>query len=387
MQLGSGSVRRLVWSVAVASLFGLAAPAGAQSRRPDCYVLSVGVDAYPQTPLKGCVNDARNMAQVFESQRGKLFERVGVTVLLDRDSNSQRIQQELDRLGAFGGAGDFFVVFLSGHGNTQNRGWYFVAHDNGRVHDMTLLRLADHLAGQGKKVLVIVDACFAGQLRVNARDQLNKNYPQGGGVILMVSSMPSQMSAALGQFSAFAQAVFEGLSGYADFDGDGFITLREVRRYAYQRVHDLVADGRQDGEIEASLSVNDSLKLAKASKPTTQVTQRPPLKANAGGKPNTVPNGAMPGGKINLAGTTWSGRENLQGFGDLAFRFAVAYGHVTMVDTAGSTQGTYTIAGDQVTLTFNNGQTVYTGRVQGNTLSGTARGGRGLTWSWSVRLP
>src|SRR5262249_10142966 len=346
VHLGIVDVERFVWSLGVSSLFVLAAPAGAQSQRPDCYVLCVGVDAYPQTPLKGCVNDARNMAQAFENQRGKLFERVGVTVLLDRDGNTQRIHQEIERLGAFGGAGDFFVLFLSGHGNTQNRGWYFVAHDNGRLHDMTLLRLADNLAGQGKKVLVIVDACFAGQLRVNAKDQLNKNYPQGGGVILMVSSMPSQMSAALGPFSAFAQAVFEGLSGYADFDGDGFITLREVRRYAYQRVHDLVADGRQDGEIEASLSVNDSLKLAKASKPATQVAQRPPLKGNGGkptgGKPNgvvaggSVPNGVMPGGnKINLAGTTWSGRENLQGFGDLTFRFAVAYGHVTMVDAAG----------------------------------------------------
>src|SRR5207253_2223109 len=162
------------------------------------------------------------------------------------------------------------------------------------------LRAAESLAGQGKKVLVIVDACFAGQLRVNARDQLNKNYPQGGGVILMVSSMPSQSSAALGQFSAFAQAVFEGLSGYADFDGNG---------------------------------------------------------------------------QLRLADTTWSGRENLQGFGNLSFRFA-ANGQVTMLDAAGSTPGTYTVSGDQVTLRFNNGQTIYSGRVQGNTMSGTARGGR-----------
>ena len=382
MQLGFVSLKRFVWSVAVAGLFVQASQARAQSQgqRPDCYVVSVGVDAYPQAPLKGCVNDARNMAQAFDSQRGKLFDRVGVTLLLDADGTNHRIHTELDRLRATGKPGDFYVIFLSGHGSNQNRGWNFIAQDNGKLADSTLLRLADGLAAQGKKVLVIVDACFAGQLRVNARDQLNKNYPQGGGVILMVSSMPSQTSAALGQFSAFAQAVFEGLSGHADFDGDGYITLREVRRYAYQRVHDLVSNGKQDGEIEASLSVSDSMKLAKASKPTTQVVLRPAPNGNG----NAMPNGT--GGQLRLAGTTWSGRENLQGFGDLSFRFA-ANNQVTMIDTAGSTPGTYTVTGNQVTLSFNNGQTIYSGVVQDNTMSGTARGGRGNTWQWSVRLP
>src|SRR5439155_23554129 len=144
----------------------------------------------------------------------------------------------------------------------------------------------------------------------------------------------------------------------------------------YQRVHDLVSNGKQDGEIEASLSVSDSMKLAKASKPTTQVVLRPAPNGNG----NAMPNG---NGQLRLAGTTWSGRENLQGFGDLSFRFA-ANNQVTMIDTAGSTPGTYTVSGNQVTLSFNNGQTIYSGVVQGNTLSGTARGGRGNAWQWSV---
>ena len=64
--------------------YGAASRAAGQT--PDCHVLSVGIDAYQQSPLKGCVNDARNMAQAFESQRGKLFGNVNVTLLLDRDA-------------------------------------------------------------------------------------------------------------------------------------------------------------------------------------------------------------------------------------------------------------------------------------------------------------
>jgi hypothetical protein len=375
--------KKWVFSVAVAGLFLSAAQARADGQRPDCHVLSVGIDAYQQSPLKGCVNDARNMAQAFESQRGKLFDNVNVTLLLDREGTRGRIGQELDRIRTAGKAGDFVVIFLSGHGSNNNRAWFFVTQDyNGqsqqKLTDVTLLQTAGALAGQGKKVLLIVDACFAGQLRVNAREQLNRSYPQGGGVILMVSSMPSQTSAAMGRFSAFAQAVFEGLTGHADFDGDGFVTLREVRRYAYQRVHDMVPSGKQDGEIEASLTISDNLRLANATKPANGPLAIGPAQPN-----NNTPNNSAP--VLRLAGTTWSGRENLQGFGDLSFRFD-SNNQVTMLDTAGSTPGTWSVNGDQVTLRFNNGQTVYTGRVQGNVLSGTARGGRGQTWEWVVRL-
>src|SRR5262245_38005903 len=272
MQRGFSSWKKYVFVLAVAGLFLSAAASRAAGQTPDCHVLSVGIDAYQQSPLKGCVNDARNMAQAFESQRGKLFGNVNVTLLLDRDGTRGRIGQELDRIRTAGKAGDYVVIFLSGHGSNNNRAWFFVPQEyNGQsqtqLTDTTLLQTAGTLAGQGKKVLVIVDACFAGQLRVNAREQLNRSYPQGGGVILMVSSMPSQTSAAMGQFSAFAQAVFEGLTGHADFDGDGYVTLREVRRYAYQRVHDMLPSGKQDGEIEASLTISGNNRPANRAKP------------------------------------------------------------------------------------------------------------------------
>jgi hypothetical protein len=71
------------WSLAFAALFLSAVLARAQEPRPDCFVLSVGIDRYPQTPLKGCANDARNLAEQFQKQQGKLFGRVNVRLLLD----------------------------------------------------------------------------------------------------------------------------------------------------------------------------------------------------------------------------------------------------------------------------------------------------------------
>lgn len=305
------------------------------------------------------------------------------TVLLDEQATRARIASELKSLRTVGKAGDFIVVFLSGHGsNNKPAPWFFVTHDHAgqeatKLTDKTLLGFANALANQGKKVFLIVDACFSGQLRVSARSQLDKNYPQGGGLVLMVSSMPSQLSAAMGHYSAFAQAVVEGLSGHADYNGDGYVTLREVRTYAYHRVHDMQKKGEQDGEIDYSLSISENLKLAKATKPApgTIIAQAPPAKNNQA----TQTSQRIP----NLAGTQWKGREDLQGFGALSFRF-LAGGVVLMLDTEGESPGTWRYKGNQITLNFNNGATVYTGILQNGTLSGSARSGRGQAWSWSV---
>jgi hypothetical protein len=78
----------------------------------------------------------------------------------------------------------------------------------------------------------------------------------------MVSSMPNQVSAACGAYSAFAYAVKEGMDGKADYNGDGQVTLQELRRYVYHRVYEL-QKGDQDGEIDYSLSLSDSMIVAK----------------------------------------------------------------------------------------------------------------------------
>jgi hypothetical protein len=268
--------------------------ASAQDRRPDCYVLSVGVDRYQKANvLHGCVNDARNASQMFRQQEGLLFNKVHCTELVDAQASRQQIDKEMQALAKVGKAGDLIVLFLSGHGDRRNKTWAFLAQDfdaqryaDTTVSDAAILRLADALAAEGKKVCVIVDACFAGQLRLNARSLLARyRDPAKGGIIVMVSSMPNQTSAACGAYSAFAYAVKEGMDGKADFNGDGQVTLQELRRYAYHRVYEL-QNGDQDGEIDYSLSLSDAMVMAKklnaapAVAPPVQPNQPPP-KANA----------------------------------------------------------------------------------------------------------
>jgi hypothetical protein len=85
----------------------------------------------------------------------------------------------------------------------------------------------------------------------------------------------------------------------------------------------------------------------------------------------------------NVAGSTWTGSENLPGYGKLTFAFR-AGGAVTMFDAKGETQGTWTQSGDQVAIRFNG--CVYQGRINGQTLSGSGRLTQGQTWTFQVTL-
>src|SRR5688500_14761601 len=109
------SINRL--AVLCLTLLGTAATAEAQDQRPDCHILSVGIDAYAKGPLKGCVNDARNIANVFAAQEGKLFGRVSTNLLVDDQATKQGIDAGMAGLRQAGKAGDFVVLFLSGHGS------------------------------------------------------------------------------------------------------------------------------------------------------------------------------------------------------------------------------------------------------------------------------
>ncbi len=86
--------------------------------------------------------------------------------------------------------------------------------------------------------------------------------------------------------------------------------------------------------------------------------------------------------KNGLVGTNWNGRENLAGYGALTFTFEDD-GNVTMLDAKETVPGRYTRNGQSIVLNFFNGQAIYSGRISGKTMSGTARNARS-TWTWSV---
>jgi hypothetical protein len=95
-----------------------------------------------------------------------------------------------------------------------------------------------------------------------------------------------------------------------------------------------------------------------------------------------LPGPAQAQKKSDLAGSTWTGRETLVGYGALTFEFEDS-GNVTMIDAKETVPGTYKRNGQSITLSFFGGQAIYSGRINGKTMSGTARNAA-RNWNWQV---
>jgi hypothetical protein len=188
----------------------------------------------------------------------------------------------------------------------------------------------------------------------------------------MLSSSATQTSAALGQFSAFAKAFADSMTPRGDLNGDGKITLGEIKSFSYQRTAQFLAQAhisdRQDSLVTWSPSLPADTVLAVASKSAVASTDPvTPLKGKA---------------------TRYVGSEDLAGYGKLAF-FLYPGSRAVMVDARDSVEGTWQQSGNQYTIAFFNGAVIYHGTLNGTTLSGTASGPgarqRGRhSWNWST---
>jgi Caspase domain len=378
------SVKRLPIAVVMGLLFICSDLAYAQGKLPDCFVLSVGVDDYAHiSKLKGDVNDARNTAAAFTAQQGKLFGKVSAQTMLDGEATRGKIVSRMLEISKAGKAGDYVVLFMSGHGGVfkDTQTWYFVPCDFDpknasatSITDKQLLTTADVYVRQGKKVLIIIDACFSGQLRKAAQPYLLKySDPKAGGMIVMVSSGADQMSNALGDYSAFAKAFADSMAGDADLNRDGKVTLEEIMKFSGKRTHDLLKkagnQAKQDSIIAWSANIPNDLTLA--------------LPAKAGAALARAQMADNPPAGF-AAWTVFTGTENLPGFGPLAFT-CTADGRVVMADAKGMSMGTWQETGGDVTLRFSDGRVVYSGKLTGSRMSGNANNGT-TTWAWSVQL-
>jgi hypothetical protein len=326
-----------------------AAPA-AESQSRTLHMISIGETYHKdkggqkQTPLPCCEKDADDMVAWANSQKGKLFDNVDARRMVDTDAKASDIVTALQGLKGRVKPGDYTIVYMSGHGGCRPQGEFqFCAHDR----NVSWGQVRQALRGLPGTTIVIVDACQAGGIRDNDN------------MIVLSASLAEQNSAAAKDAKAnslYTRFLLEGLRGRADLNGDGRITLTELEAYVSNR-------------LEAHGAAQQSTTLRPANVPSSLPIAR--LTAN------NAP-------AVQLAGTTWTGRENpgTGNFGTLSFRFA-ANGQVTMIDAQSTVNGTYTVTGSRVSITLPN-VACYTGTVNGTSFSGEGNCTSLGTWNFNV---
>lgn len=266
-------LRRILVIAVVLAGFTPAVRAQTDKGLPNLTVLAIGVSHYkaPGNELKHAAKDARDLVAALKLHEGKLFGWVQSLTLTDVQATRQNIEESLDWLAKQVKAEDYAIVFVAGHGNIDSLGhYYFVPHDFEPGRERTAVRWTafhDILSRLPGKRLLILDTCRAGGAGglgapVAPIDSLKGLVEQG--LITYAACMAGEFSAEADgtiKNGFFTCALVEALTGKADANNDGIVTLAEVDAYVANRVKAL-SMGRQNPTMQRPWTIPSSMALA-----------------------------------------------------------------------------------------------------------------------------
>lgn len=225
------------------------------------YALVIGINnyrPYPETPglppLNFAESDARKMAQALrDPSKGQVSK---VRLLVDTEASKTAIEAELRDLAKRLQPSDTLIVYYSGHGMPNSGGQASMMPSDAKTNDEeTWLPLENVQAlvkrySQGRgRLILMVDACFSGRSQPGSRsfalpgkrDVPKVQTPQASGEDVVLASsadtQPSWEDQDL-QGGVFTNYLLEAMSGKADENGDGYVTIGEAFKYTAAKVEE-----------------------------------------------------------------------------------------------------------------------------------------------------
>ena len=223
-------------------------------RKPNLYLFTVAVNKYRdrQLQLKYAVPDAEVITKGFSKQKESLYQNIFTFNLFDGGVTKDGLKSSFEKLSTQIQADDVFVFYIAGHGITYDEdGDYYYLPSDFRFTNLQAIQeqgiskndLTRFLSLiKAGKTLVLMDTCNSGSFLSSSRrgltektaiDRLTRST--GHATIVASSDTQSAMEGYEGH-GIFTYILVEGLSGKADTDGDGFITLQELSAYAEEEV-------------------------------------------------------------------------------------------------------------------------------------------------------
>lgn len=275
-----------------------------KERRPDLYLLTVGVSEYQDSlrNLRYAAKDARDLGNLMHEN--PLFGKIESVELLDGEARRDAVLQAARKLFAKAKVNDYVIVYLSSHGVLDDSLNYFLA-----MHDMNFARPAEGgLAYQdveqlfdrseARQRLLFIDACHSGEIDRSQRGLVEQLQTPAGDVAMRSKSGGGNYRAKAGLSNSFAYmknlfsdiskgtgttvisaaggfefalesedwnngvftyAVLQALQNReADANSDAHISVLELKRYVVRRVLELT-NGKQRPTTRSENVVNDFL--------------------------------------------------------------------------------------------------------------------------------
>lgn len=222
--------------------------------KPNLYVLAVGINKYNDIAfrLNYAVPDATSIASFFEKSPGGLYQSVNVSTVIDGDVTSAGISKAFDSLKNKVSADDVFVFYLSGHGTTYkgDGDYYFLPVDfrwkneaSIRLNGLSKSFITENLSKiKAQKTLIMLDTCNSGAFvsaatrGIEEKMAIDRLSRATGQAIISASSNDQSAMEGFEGHGIFTYVLLEGLSGKADSNRDGYISLIELSSYVEEKV-------------------------------------------------------------------------------------------------------------------------------------------------------
>jgi hypothetical protein len=173
--------------------------------------LVVGINNYPSSPLRGCINDASGVATILETH-GDGSPNFDVRLETDVQTRS-KLKTMIAEL--FFGNSDTVMLYFSGHGFLNEIGGYLVTPDYAKYDEGISMDEVLALANQSKSKdkIIILDCCHSGALGTPTISGGTSQLREG--VSILTSSLDDESSVEINGHGVFTNLLLDALQGGA----------------------------------------------------------------------------------------------------------------------------------------------------------------------------
>ncbi len=219
------------------------------------HILAIGVNNYPAqnlNNLKYAEADAKAVVDAFVSRHKYTFGNINKTILLGNNVSCQSIEREIDKIADAAKGNDLAIIFFAGHGLVDNLDKYYLATaettdgETPRKGSFSASSFNEKIAYINCKLVIFIDACYSGKLVEGMRSggisnaQFFKELRSTkNGTNIYTSSSSASQSKEDSRYGhgVFTQALIEACDfKNSDTNGDGRITIKEIRNYLEWRI-------------------------------------------------------------------------------------------------------------------------------------------------------
>ena len=230
-----------------------------KASKTQLHVLTVGVSAYNDSSLtlNFAHRDAEKLAEALGNLAPKMYQNTVVKTLTDKKATRDAFFRELEELRTRMTAKDVAVISFAGHGERDDKGNFYLLPVDTNPNKLagTCIpgdRFREAVAKIPGRIVVMLDACHSGAAKApkasrvasSSDDLVRELVSEECSVTVMCSSTGAEYSleSPTVKHGYFTLALLDGLSGKADYNDDGFITMKELDLYVTNRVEELSKD-------------------------------------------------------------------------------------------------------------------------------------------------